>query len=66
MQFGQKRERFEGDPNQTELPFEAAPAEVEQQQQEINAHNFHIVILDLFVENPLDEGKQMYPPCNLP
>lgn len=35
MQFGQKRERFEGDPNQTELPFEAAPAEVEQQQQEI-------------------------------
>ncbi len=23
MQFGQKRERFEGDPNQTFLPFEA-------------------------------------------
>jgi transposase len=35
MQFGQKRERFEGDPNQTELPFEAAPVEVEQQQEEI-------------------------------
>ena len=29
MQFGQKRERFEGDPNQTMLPFEAEPAEVE-------------------------------------
>lgn len=35
MQFGQKRERFEGDPNQTALPFEAIPAEVEQQQEEI-------------------------------
>ncbi|MDQ1149259.1 IS66 family transposase [Sphingobacterium zeae] len=35
MQFGQKRERFEGDPNQTMLPFEAAPAEVIQQQEEI-------------------------------
>ena len=35
MQFGQKRERFEGDPNQTMLPFEAEPAEVEQQQQDI-------------------------------
>ncbi|KAF7277608.1 hypothetical protein GWI33_003104, partial [Rhynchophorus ferrugineus] len=34
MQFGQKRERFEGDPNQTELPFEAAPIAVEQQQEE--------------------------------
>lgn len=35
MQFGQKRERFEGDPNQIFLPFEASPAEVEQQQEEI-------------------------------
>ena len=35
MQFGQKRERFEGDPNQTMLPFEAEPAEVEQQQEQI-------------------------------
>lgn len=35
MQFGQKRERFEGDPNQTALPFEAAPVEVEKQQEEI-------------------------------
>ncbi|NGF58342.1 IS66 family transposase [Parapusillimonas sp. SGNA-6] len=35
MQFGQKRERFEGDPNQTALPFEAAAVEVEQQQEEI-------------------------------
>ena len=35
MQFGQKRERFEGDPNQTALPFHAEPAEVTQQQQEI-------------------------------
>jgi len=34
MQFGQKRERFEGDPNQTTLPFEAEPAQVEQQQEE--------------------------------
>src|SRR5690606_26241137 len=35
MQFGQKRERFEGNPNQTELPFQAEPAETEQQQQEV-------------------------------
>src|SRR5690606_38189690 len=35
MQFGQKRERFEGDPNQTALPFEAEPIAVEQQQEEI-------------------------------
>jgi transposase len=35
MQFGQKRERFDGDPNQTYLPFEADPTEVEQQQEEI-------------------------------
>jgi transposase len=35
MQFGQKRERFEGDPNQTELPFEADPQAAEQQQEEI-------------------------------
>ena len=34
MQFGQKRERFEGDPNQTALPFEAEAAEAEQQQEE--------------------------------
>lgn len=34
MQFGQKRERFEGDPGQTTLPFEAEPAQVEQQQEE--------------------------------
>lgn len=33
MQFGQKRERFEGDPNQTMLPFQAEPAEVELQQE---------------------------------
>lgn len=35
MQFGQKRERFEGDPNQIMLPFEAEPLEVEQQQEQI-------------------------------
>ncbi|WP_317048112.1 IS66 family transposase [Pontibacter diazotrophicus] len=29
MQFGQKRERFEGDPNQTMLPFQAAEQEAE-------------------------------------
>lgn len=34
MQFGQKRERFEGDSNQTVLPFEAGAAQVEQQQEE--------------------------------
>ncbi|WP_257669766.1 IS66 family transposase [Parapedobacter tibetensis] len=34
MQFGQKRERFEGDPNQTFLPFGAGPDEAEQQQEE--------------------------------
>jgi transposase len=36
MQFGQKRERFEGDPNQIALPFEAAPIQIRQQQEEIN------------------------------
>src|SRR5690606_1771600 len=35
MQFGQKRERFEGDPNQMSLPLDAAPAAVEQQQEEV-------------------------------
>src|SRR5690554_5661927 len=35
MQFGQKRERFEGDPNQAVLPFDAEPAEKEEQQEEI-------------------------------
>lgn len=35
MQSGQKRERFEGDPNQTTLPFEAEPMAVEQQQEVI-------------------------------
>lgn len=34
MQFGQKRERFESDPNQIALPFEAEPAEIEQQQED--------------------------------
>src|SRR5690606_23086605 len=33
MQFGQKRERFENDPNQTVLPFEAESDEAEQQQE---------------------------------
>lgn len=35
MQFGQKRERFEGDPNQTFLPFEAEPIAQQQQEAEI-------------------------------
>ena len=35
MQFGQKRERFEGDPAQMSLPFDAAPVVVEQQQEEV-------------------------------
>src|SRR5690606_20046793 len=35
MQFGQSRERFEGDPAQMSLPFDAAPAQAEQQQEEI-------------------------------
>lgn len=35
MQFGQKRERFQGDPNQTLLPFDAELVEVKQQQAEI-------------------------------
>lgn len=35
MQFGQKRERFEGDPDQTSLPFGAEPVEMEQQQEEV-------------------------------
>src|SRR5690606_32082456 len=35
MQFGQKRERFEGDPGQMSLPFDAQPAEAQQQEEEI-------------------------------
>ena len=35
MQFGQKRERFEGDPNQTMLPFQADVAAEGQQQEQI-------------------------------
>src|SRR5690606_31225669 len=35
LQFGQKRERFDGVPNQTSLPFDAEPAVVQQQQEEI-------------------------------
>lgn len=35
MQFGQKRERFEADPAQGVLPFEAAPQEVAKQEEEI-------------------------------
>lgn len=34
MQFGQKRERFESDPNQTMLPFQADPAVVKMQEQQ--------------------------------
>jgi len=35
MQFGQKRERFEGDPAQGVLPFEVPAEEVIQQEEEI-------------------------------
>jgi len=35
LQFGQKRERFEGDPNQGILPFETPPEKEIQQQEEI-------------------------------
>lgn len=42
MQFGQKRERFEGDPNQTLLPFEAQPDQVQQQQTEIKEKIAHL------------------------
>lgn len=35
MQFGQKRERFEGDPAQGVLPFEVAPEEEAQQEKEV-------------------------------
>lgn len=35
MQFGQKRERFEGDPAQGVLPFEAEPQQESTQQEEI-------------------------------
>jgi transposase len=35
MQFGQKRERFEGDPDQISLPFEADVQAVQEQQEEV-------------------------------
>ena len=48
MQFGQKRERFEGDPAQMSLPFVAPVAEVEQQQGILPIkyrYNFPIIML---------------------
>lgn len=55
MQFGQKRERFEGDPNQTFLPFEAEPAEVEQQQEETKEK------IDYVRKRPNHKGRAKLP-----
>jgi transposase len=46
IQFGQKRECFEGDSNQTMLPFGAEPAEVAQNQEVIKEKmNMYINVL---------------------
>lgn len=55
MQFGQKRERFEGDPNQTMLPFEAEPAEVVEQQGEIKEK------IEYVRKRPNDKGRAKLP-----
>lgn len=55
MQFGQKRERFEGDPNQTMLPFNAEPAEVAQQQEEIK------VKIEYIRKRPNHKGRAKLP-----
>ncbi|PUV25173.1 IS66 family transposase [Sphingobacterium athyrii] len=55
MQFGQKRERFEGDPAQTMLPFHAEPAEVEQQQQEVKQK------IEYICKRPNHKGRAKLP-----
>lgn len=51
-QFGQKGVRFEGDPNQIMLPFEARPAEVVQQQEEIK-EKIDMYVNDLIIKDVL-------------
>ncbi|TPE43339.1 IS66 family transposase [Pontibacter mangrovi] len=55
MQFGQKRERFEGDAHQTALPFEAAEQEVEEQQQEIKQK------IEYVRQRPRHQGRAKLP-----
>ena len=56
MQFGQKRERFEGDPNQIELPFQAEPAELEQQQEDTKEK------IEYTRKRPNHKGRAKLPP----
>lgn len=55
MQFGQKRERFEGDPNQTSLPFEAQPEQVQQQQVETKEN------IEYLRKRPQHKGRAKLP-----
>src|SRR5690606_25408105 len=55
MQFGQKRERFEGDPNQGVLPFDPEPTEKEQQQEETKQK------IEYFRKRPNHKGRAKLP-----
>ncbi len=55
MQLGQKRERFESDPAQTMLPFEAEPANVVQQQEETKEK------IEYIRKRPIHKGRVKLP-----
>ncbi|QCR22340.1 IS66 family transposase [Pontibacter sp. SGAir0037] len=55
MQFGQRRERFEGDASQFQLPFEAAAKEVEEQHQEVKQK------IDYVRRRPRHHGRAKLP-----
>src|SRR5690606_36796051 len=55
MQFGQKRERFQGAPGQMSLPFDAVPAEVQQQQEAIREK------LEYTRQHPNHKGRAKLP-----
>jgi transposase len=55
MQFGQKRERFESDPNQTELPFAAEPEKAEEQQEQVKQK------IEYVLKRPNHKGRAKLP-----
>lgn len=55
MQFGQKRERFEGDPNQIALPFEAEAVVLQQQEEQIKQK------IEYTRERPNHKGRAKLP-----
>lgn len=55
MQFGQKRERFEGDASQMALPFEPAEQEVQEQEQEVKQK------IEYVRQRPRHQGRAKLP-----